>query len=76
MNEKTGRIGEHKGTAYYLLYTPDAKKEAQPLDTRLAQASRRQGEVPEARRLLRKAVDAPRRPAEMADAKPAARCGR
>jgi adenine-specific DNA-methyltransferase len=23
MNEKTGKIGEHHGTSYYLLYTPD-----------------------------------------------------
>jgi DNA modification methylase len=32
VNKKTGRIGEHKGTAYYLLYTPDAKKDV-ALDT-------------------------------------------
>jgi DNA modification methylase len=25
MNEKSGRIGEYKGTSYYLLYTPDGK---------------------------------------------------
>ena len=23
MNEKTGKIGEHAGTSYYLLYTPE-----------------------------------------------------
>jgi hypothetical protein len=27
MNAKTGRIGEHGSTAYYLLYTPDAKSD-------------------------------------------------
>jgi len=27
VNRKTGRIGEHQGTAYYLLYTPDPTKE-------------------------------------------------
>ncbi len=30
-NAKTGRIGEFHGTAYYLLYTPDAK-ESRSLD--------------------------------------------
>ena len=25
MNEKTGKIGEHHGTSYYLLYTPDGQ---------------------------------------------------
>lgn len=25
MNEKTGKIGEHNGTSYYLLYTPNGK---------------------------------------------------
>jgi adenine-specific DNA-methyltransferase len=25
MNEKTGKIGEHQGTSYYLLYTPDGQ---------------------------------------------------
>jgi len=30
-NKKTGRIGDHKGTAYYLLYTGD--KEGRSLDT-------------------------------------------
>jgi hypothetical protein len=32
VNKKTGRIGEHKGTAYYLLYIPDEKKDV-ALDT-------------------------------------------
>jgi adenine-specific DNA-methyltransferase len=32
VNAKTGRIGEHKGTAYYLLYTPNAKEDG-TLDT-------------------------------------------
>jgi len=32
MNEKTGKIGEYKGTSYYLLYTPDGKKD-RALDT-------------------------------------------
>jgi adenine-specific DNA-methyltransferase len=27
MNEKTGRIGEHGGTSYYLLYTPNDKQD-------------------------------------------------
>jgi adenine-specific DNA-methyltransferase len=27
INEKTGKIGESKGTSYYLLYTPDGKKD-------------------------------------------------
>jgi adenine-specific DNA-methyltransferase len=27
MNEKTGKIGEHAGTSYYLLYTPNKKKD-------------------------------------------------
>jgi hypothetical protein len=27
VNRKTGGIGEHQGTAYYLLYTPDPEKE-------------------------------------------------
>ena len=27
MNEKTGKIGEHNGTSYYLLYTPDGKED-------------------------------------------------
>lgn len=27
MNQKTGKIGEHKGTSYYLLYTPDGKED-------------------------------------------------
>jgi adenine-specific DNA-methyltransferase len=27
IDEKTGRIGEYKGTSYYLLYTPDGKKD-------------------------------------------------
>ncbi len=31
MNEKTGKIGEHAGTSYYLLYTPN-KKEDRALD--------------------------------------------
>ncbi len=31
MNEKTGKIGEYSGTAYYLLYTPN-EKEDHPLD--------------------------------------------
>jgi hypothetical protein len=31
-NKKTGRIGEHKGTAYYLLYSPN-DKEGAGLDT-------------------------------------------
>jgi adenine-specific DNA-methyltransferase len=32
VNKKTGRIGEHKGTAYYLLYTSDSDKD-KALDT-------------------------------------------
>jgi hypothetical protein len=32
VNKKTGRIGEHRGTAYYLLYTADAKRDV-ALDT-------------------------------------------
>jgi adenine-specific DNA-methyltransferase len=31
MNEKTSKIGEHKGIGYYLLYTPSAKED-RPLD--------------------------------------------
>jgi len=27
MNEKTGKIGEHHGTSYYLLYTPDGQQD-------------------------------------------------
>ena len=27
MNEKTGKIGEHHGTSYYLLYTPDGQED-------------------------------------------------
>ena len=27
MDERTGKIGEHKGTSYYLLYTSDGKKD-------------------------------------------------
>ena len=27
MNEKTGKIGEHAGTSYYLLYTPNTKED-------------------------------------------------
>ena len=27
MNEKTGKIGEHYGTSYYLLYTPDGQED-------------------------------------------------
>ena len=27
MNEKTGKIGEHHGTSYYLLYTPDGEQD-------------------------------------------------
>ena len=27
MNEKSGKIGEHGGTSYYLLYTPDGKED-------------------------------------------------
>jgi len=27
MNEKTGKIGEHRGTSYYLLYTPDGQED-------------------------------------------------
>ena len=27
LNEKTGKIGEHGGTSYYLLYTPDGKED-------------------------------------------------
>ncbi len=27
MNEKTGKIGEYKGTSYYLLYTSEGKKD-------------------------------------------------
>ena len=27
INEKTSKIGEYKGTSYYLLYTPDGKKD-------------------------------------------------
>ena len=27
VNEKTGKIGEHKGTSYYLLYTSDGKRD-------------------------------------------------
>src|SRR5438105_624974 len=27
INEKTGKIGEHAGASYYLLYTPDGKKD-------------------------------------------------
>ncbi len=27
MNEKTGKIGEHQGTSYYLLYTPNDKQD-------------------------------------------------
>jgi adenine-specific DNA-methyltransferase len=27
VDETTGKIGEHKGTSYYLLYTPDPKKD-------------------------------------------------
>ena len=27
MNEKTGKIGEHQGTSYYLLYTPNDKED-------------------------------------------------
>jgi hypothetical protein len=27
MNEKSGKIGEYKGTSYYLLYTRDGKKD-------------------------------------------------
>jgi adenine-specific DNA-methyltransferase len=27
IHEKTGKIGEYKGTSYYLLYTPDGKKD-------------------------------------------------
>jgi adenine-specific DNA-methyltransferase len=27
INEKTGKIGEYKGASYYLLYTPDGKKD-------------------------------------------------
>jgi len=27
MNEKTGKIGEHHGTSYYLLYTPDGRED-------------------------------------------------
>jgi hypothetical protein len=27
MNEKTGKIGEHHGTSYYLLYTPDDQED-------------------------------------------------
>ncbi|MFQ5899106.1 MAG: site-specific DNA-methyltransferase [Candidatus Methylomirabilia bacterium] len=33
MNEKTGKIGEHNGTSYYLLYTPDGR-EGRTLDMR------------------------------------------
>jgi hypothetical protein len=27
MNERTGKIGEHHGTSYYLLYTPDSQED-------------------------------------------------
>ena len=27
MNQKTGKIGEHAGTSYYLLYTPNGKED-------------------------------------------------
>ncbi len=27
VNPKTGKIGEHAGTSYYLLYTPDGKED-------------------------------------------------
>jgi hypothetical protein len=29
MNEKTGKIGEHSGTSYYLLYTPNGQEDRQ-----------------------------------------------
>ena len=29
MNEKTGKIGEHGGTSYYLLYTPNGQEDRQ-----------------------------------------------
>jgi len=29
MNEKTGKIGEHNGTSYYLLYTPNGQEDRQ-----------------------------------------------
>jgi adenine-specific DNA-methyltransferase len=37
MNEKTGKIGEHKGTSYYLLYSPDEKQD-RALDSAWLQA--------------------------------------
>jgi len=33
MNEKTGKIGEHAGTSYYLLYTPEGNHD-RPMDLR------------------------------------------
>jgi adenine-specific DNA-methyltransferase len=37
MNEKTGKIGEHKGTSYYLLYSSDQKQD-RALDSAWLQA--------------------------------------
>jgi len=37
VNESTGRLGEHAGTSYYLLYTPDPKQ-SRPLDRNAMEA--------------------------------------